>query len=264
MSRATRRASDADRENRPSRLRGCGGRWMTMREIMCSVDPKKEAAQLALPCVDIAGRWRHYKGGLYDVICCAVEEATLRPVVIYRSVERGYIWSRSAEEWLGHVDVGGATVRRFVRVGVDDHALNDAGETSERTSWPCGPATMTPCCNGPPLSVRSDRRAPMPDEGWLLTLEPTWRMSAMAEEVDGSTDVARSAAIVATDPAPRLVRINDELERHYREVERLEALAAALIRARSNVSIERVSNAIDAAVVTAERLLLAEDEEASR
>jgi hypothetical protein len=33
------------------------------------------------------GIYRHYKGGMYEMICLGVEEATLKPVVIYKPLD---------------------------------------------------------------------------------------------------------------------------------------------------------------------------------
>lgn len=89
----------------------------------------------------------------------------------------------------------------------------------------------------------------------------------------GAMWASRDHAIRRTEPASAapvgvLQRLNDELEQlHQRqldaaddariesEIERLERLAATLLQARANIGISRVSNAIDSAVVRAERLL---------
>jgi hypothetical protein len=47
--------------------------------------------------------YRHYKGGEYDFIGVALVEATLAPVVVYRSTEDGTIWTRPAAEFFGKV-----------------------------------------------------------------------------------------------------------------------------------------------------------------
>lgn len=39
-------------------------------------------------------RWRHRKGGLYEVVCCAIREEDLVPVVVYRPVGGGAAWDR--------------------------------------------------------------------------------------------------------------------------------------------------------------------------
>jgi hypothetical protein len=40
------------------------------------------------------GHYQHYKGGTYEVIMLAREEATLTAVVVYRSKETGQVWTR--------------------------------------------------------------------------------------------------------------------------------------------------------------------------
>jgi hypothetical protein len=60
-------------------------------------DPKADAqARLRMKASTIEGGqvYRHYKGGVYVVLTLAVEEATLEPVVVYRSCERGTVWTR--------------------------------------------------------------------------------------------------------------------------------------------------------------------------
>lgn len=47
----------------------------------------------------------HYKGGRYRKICEARLEADPNTwVVIYRSIEKGYIWARAKDEFEGPVD----------------------------------------------------------------------------------------------------------------------------------------------------------------
>lgn len=60
-------------------------------------DNPKDAAQAALDrCSIKAGDiYRHYKGGLYSIVCTAIDEATLEPMVIYRSNSKGTTWART-------------------------------------------------------------------------------------------------------------------------------------------------------------------------
>jgi hypothetical protein len=61
--------------------------------------------------------YRHYKGGLYRRLMDATDEATMTPVVVYRSEQDGRVWVRSLDAWLDHVDgPDGTRVRRFERV----------------------------------------------------------------------------------------------------------------------------------------------------
>ncbi len=50
--------------------------------------------------------YRHYKGGLYVVIATALEEATLEPVVVYRSCARGTIWTRLYADFTFKIPTG--------------------------------------------------------------------------------------------------------------------------------------------------------------
>ena len=44
-------------------------------------------------------RWRHRKGGLYRVVCVAMEEATKTPVVVYQAEATGLTWTRPHAEF---------------------------------------------------------------------------------------------------------------------------------------------------------------------
>jgi len=58
-------------------------------------------------------RFRHYKGGLYELVCEAVLEADLTPVIVYRG-EDGRTWVRPRDVFFETVEVDGARVPRFV------------------------------------------------------------------------------------------------------------------------------------------------------
>jgi hypothetical protein len=58
-------------------------------------------------------RFRHYKGGLYEVVNVAVDEASGEVVVIYRSEAKAYIWMRTAQNFLEEVEPG---KRRFTQI----------------------------------------------------------------------------------------------------------------------------------------------------
>jgi hypothetical protein len=76
------------------------------------------------------GRYRHYKGGVYDVIGVGLEEATLRYVVVYRpasgwpnDVPAAQFWTRPLDgfnamvpnpAWTGRRADGVRFVSRFV------------------------------------------------------------------------------------------------------------------------------------------------------
>lgn len=49
--------------------------------------------------------YRHFKGGDYEFIALAYIEATLEPVVVYRSLTSGETFTRPAAEFFGAVAV---------------------------------------------------------------------------------------------------------------------------------------------------------------
>jgi len=57
-------------------------------------------------------RYRHYKGGLYELVCEAVMEADHTPVMVYRG-EDGVVWVRPRAAFFETVDVDGQSVPRF-------------------------------------------------------------------------------------------------------------------------------------------------------
>ena len=61
-----------------------------------------------------AGRYRHYKGGEYEVLGAARHSETLEPLVVYRPLynDSGW-WVRPHVMFFGEVDVDGRKVARF-------------------------------------------------------------------------------------------------------------------------------------------------------
>ena len=64
-----------------------------------------------------AGRYRHYKGGEYEVLGAARHSETLEPLVLYRALygERG-LWVRPHAMFFGEVELDGRRVARFQRL----------------------------------------------------------------------------------------------------------------------------------------------------
>lgn len=60
-------------------------------------------------------RFRHYKGGEYEVIANALEEATLRHVVVYRAAD-GTVWTRPIDDWNETVAMNGVPTKRFTEM----------------------------------------------------------------------------------------------------------------------------------------------------
>lgn len=63
------------------------------------------------------GRYRHYKGGLYEVLGTARHSETLEPMTVYRALygEQG-LWVRPATMFDEEVTVDGLRQRRFTRI----------------------------------------------------------------------------------------------------------------------------------------------------
>ncbi len=73
----------------------------------------KEAEEQIRP-----GRYRHFKGKEYQVLCLARHSETSESMVVYQALygERG-IWVRPANMWNEQVELDGRLMRRFERIG---------------------------------------------------------------------------------------------------------------------------------------------------
>ena len=64
------------------------------------------------------GRYRHFKGGEYQVLGMAKHSETLEPMVVYRALYgEGGLWVRPAAMWNETVEREGRTFRRFTYIG---------------------------------------------------------------------------------------------------------------------------------------------------
>ena len=64
-----------------------------------------------------AGRYRHYKGGEYQVLELAIHSETEEELVIYRPLYgEGRLWARPLAMFVETVEVDGRTVPRFSRI----------------------------------------------------------------------------------------------------------------------------------------------------
>jgi len=63
------------------------------------------------------GKYRHFKGGEYQVLCVARHSETLEPMVVYQALygERG-IWVRPAAMWNEPVERDGCSGPRFTPI----------------------------------------------------------------------------------------------------------------------------------------------------
>ena len=63
------------------------------------------------------GRYRHYKGNVYEVIAEGKIEATLEPCVVYRALYgEGEVWVRLTADFVSEVEVAGVRQPRFKRL----------------------------------------------------------------------------------------------------------------------------------------------------
>ena len=60
------------------------------------------------------GRYRHYKGNLYEVVGFATHSETLEEMVVYKPLDgSGKTWVRPLSMWDELVDLDGKRVKRF-------------------------------------------------------------------------------------------------------------------------------------------------------
>ena len=68
----------------------------------------------------IPGRYRHFKGMEYEVLCVAKHSETLEEMVVYRALYgEGDVWVRPASMWLETVERDGKVMLRFTRIEED-------------------------------------------------------------------------------------------------------------------------------------------------
>lgn len=64
------------------------------------------------------GKYRHFKGNMYEVIGIAKHSETLEEMVVYRALYGdGELWVRPASMWNETVARGGETFKRFEYIG---------------------------------------------------------------------------------------------------------------------------------------------------
>lgn len=64
------------------------------------------------------GKYRHFKGNMYEVIGIAKHSETLEEMVVYRALYgNGELWVRPASMWNETVERDGKVFRRFEYVG---------------------------------------------------------------------------------------------------------------------------------------------------
>lgn len=66
--------------------------------------------------VEIGREYKHFKGGAYLVVAVALEEMNLAPVVVYKQVETGIVFTRPMDSFLEIVELDGVQVPRFKKM----------------------------------------------------------------------------------------------------------------------------------------------------
>lgn len=66
------------------------------------------------------GTYRHYKGGVYEVLGVSRHSETLEELVVYRAQRDGSLWVRPLAMFLETVEVDGRTVPRFERIAAGE------------------------------------------------------------------------------------------------------------------------------------------------
>lgn len=67
------------------------------------------------------GRYRHFKGGEYEVLYIAHNSETMEDMVVYRALYgEGDVWVRPAAMWCETVELDGKSVPRFTYIGDGD------------------------------------------------------------------------------------------------------------------------------------------------
>ena len=66
---------------------------------------------MTIPC----GKYRHYKGGIYEVIGMATHTETLEDMVVYTD-DKEKVWVRPASMWNEIIDTPNGKVKRFTEL----------------------------------------------------------------------------------------------------------------------------------------------------
>jgi hypothetical protein len=57
-------------------------------------------------------KFRHYKGGIYELVCVATLESDLSPMIVYKAAD-GSLWIRPESVFFELIDVEGVKQQRF-------------------------------------------------------------------------------------------------------------------------------------------------------
>jgi DNA polymerase-3 subunit epsilon len=77
--------------------------------------PVKSATKLRKSTGMNSVRYRHYKGGIYELVCEAIQEADLQPAIVYRAHD-GSLWIRPKSVFFEMITINGKSVQRFTEI----------------------------------------------------------------------------------------------------------------------------------------------------
>jgi len=60
-------------------------------------------------------KFRHYKGGIYELVCEATMESDHTPLIVYRAAN-GSIWCRPRDVFFEPLEIDGVVVQRFTPI----------------------------------------------------------------------------------------------------------------------------------------------------
>lgn len=63
------------------------------------------------------GIYRHFKGGMYEVLGIAIHFETEEEMVIYRSLKNNSLWVRPKKMWEEKIEREGKIYQRFIYIG---------------------------------------------------------------------------------------------------------------------------------------------------
>ncbi len=61
-------------------------------------------------------QYKHFKGGLYELICEATDSETQSDLVVYKSLNDGRVWVRPKKMFFEKVKIGEKTIPRFKKL----------------------------------------------------------------------------------------------------------------------------------------------------
>ena len=119
-----------------------------MREKATQMTKNQALAEIDASNVRAGQRWRHFKGGEYDVVAVALLEASMDPAVVYAGHD-GVVWIRALHVFLEEASPG---VPRFSRIDSEEYCTVGAGVTSRVYTREQAQQEVRKTCNACALS----------------------------------------------------------------------------------------------------------------